>query len=336
MDSGIAKRSGQETASGKPPALRVGGIDYLNALPLTEYLSLDGTPAIDLRNLAPSALATGLREGDLDVALVPVVEYLERDDYLIIPDICVSSYGAVESIRLYFRRPLGELRRVGLDASSCTSALLTRLFLRTLWISQPEVLSIEPAAALRYLSSEEVGSRSAGAREPIAGPADLDALLLIGDTALHRDVPAGWRCIDLGNEWTRLTGLPFVYAFWVCRGDACPRGAAQAELVDRFRRARDVGLCHIDDIVRRYVESLRGDETRRPARGAARVEGTAGEEGGATWVAEVRWREYLSRAIQYDLGPAQLEGLEHFFALVGREGLHARAPRPLRFVGESL
>jgi chorismate dehydratase len=335
MDSGIVKRSGRNTASGNRPALRVGGIDYLNALPLTEYLSLEGAPAIELRNLVPSALAMGLRAGDLDVALVPVVEYLERDDYLIIPDICVSSYGAVESIRLYFRRPLADLRRVGLDSSSRTSALLTRLFLRTRWGSRPEVLAIEPAAALRYLASQEAANASAGTGEGLAEAGDLDAVLLIGDTALHRDVPAGWRCVDLGNEWTRLTGLPFVYAFWVCRGDECPRGAAQAELVDRFRRARDVGLSHIDDIVRRYVESARAGETLPAARGAARGNGSARDGGAAVWVEEVRWRQYLSRVIQYEFGPAQREGLEHFFSLLGREGLHPRAPRPLRFVGGS-
>ena len=54
-----------------------------------------------------------------------------------------------------------------------------------------------------------------------------------------------------------------------------------------------------------------------------------------SWTEEVRWREYLSRVIEYGLGPAQLEGLEHFFFLLGREGLHEGASRPLRFVGGS-
>ncbi len=338
MDSGIANMPGQKTAPGEPSTLRVGGIDYLNALPLTEYLTLEGSPAIDLQNLAPSALATGLRAGDLDVALVPVVEYLERDDYLIIPDICVASYGAVQSIRLYHRRPLTELRRVGLDSSSRTSALLARLFLRTRWRSDPEILTIEPWAALDYLASQEPSTGRAGGGEPIDGPDDLDAVLLIGDTALRQDVPAGWRFIDLGNEWTRLTGLPFVYAFWVCSGDTCRRGEASEGLVDRFREARDVGISHIDDIVRRYVQTGRGAgaDAASSNRGATRSvpRSAFGSEGAATWTEEVRWRDYLSRVIEYGLGPAQLEGLEQFFSLLGREGLHGGAPRPLRFVGE--
>ncbi len=342
MDSGIANRSGQKTAPGEASTLRVGGIDYLNALPLTEYLTPEGSPAIHLQNLVPSALAAGLRAGDLDVALVPVVEYLERDDYLIIPDICVASYGAVESIRFYYRRPLAELRRVGLDTSSRTSALLARLFLRTRWRSDPEILAIAPSAGLVYLASQEPSTGRAGGGEPIDGPDDLDAVLLIGDTALRQDVPAGWRFIDLGNEWTRITGLPFVYAFWVCSGDTCRRGNASAGLVDRFREARDVGVSHIDDIVRRYVQTGRGDGAVRSAASSgggsavqSDVRSAVRSGGAAAWTEEFRWREYLSRVIEYGLGPAQLEGLDHFFFLLGREGLHEGAPRPLRFVGES-
>lgn len=331
MDSGTLNRTHEKQIPSERSALRVGGIDYLNALPLTAYLSREGTPRIELRNLVPSALADGLRCGDLDVALVPVVEYLERDDYRIIPGICVSSYGAVESIRLYHRRPLEEVRRVGLDTSSRSSALLTRLFFRALWRGSPGISDIDPASARMYLALQDSGMERperAGDHPPDV-PGDLDAVLLIGDTALHRSAPRGWRITDLGNEWTRFTGLPFVYAFWVCREETCHRaarvvnaerrsgvggGARVTGLVERFREARDVGLGRIDDIVRDYVEG-------------------GGDRG---WREEARWRDYLARVIHYELGPAEIDGLKHFYSLLGREGLHERAPRPLEFVPEDV
>ncbi len=323
IESGIVDSFDDEKAAVARSALRVGGIDYLNALPLTAYLGLDGGVTrvshhplrIELRNLVPSALARGLRSGELDVALVPVVEYLESDDYRVIPDICISSYGPVESIRLYHQRPLAAVRRVGLDSCSRTSAMLTRLFFRTQWRGTPDFIDIQPDAAQAYLDAQNAGRTSPWPAE------DLDAVLLIGDAALDRGAPAGWRITDLGNEWTRLTGLPFVYAFWVWRGPAVPRG-----LVEYFQNARELGLSHIDEIVRRFV---------RARAGARDGPGAVPDTGFPQWNVECRWREYLSRVIQYDLGPLQIEGLSRFFSLLGGAGLHDRASRPLKFVDDS-
>lgn len=276
-------------------SLTVGGIDYLNALPLTAYLQLDGSPQLTLRNLPPSALADGLRSGELDIALVPVVEYLANPLYRVLPEMCISSYGAVESIRLYYRGELEAVRKVALDKSSRTSAMLTRLFFRLLWDGKPVFEDLDPQVAQAYLAS--VTGQSV---LPSGCTEDIDAVLLIGDAALCREAPAGWQQIDLGNEWTRWTGLPFVYAFWVWRGESpLPQG-----LVERFQTAKEVGLSRIDDIVRDW----------------AKPEGLEG----------FRCLAYLSRAIQYDLGSAQEEGVARFFELLDHANLHRDAPSRLR------
>lgn len=272
------------------PSLRVGGIDYLNALPLTRYLSQDGDPPLELSSHSPSVLASSLRSGALDVALAPVVEFLSREDYEAVPGICISSYGAVESIRLFHRRPLAESRCVVLDASSRSSALLARLLFRELWKGRPRFVSMGPSAAREFLSTGEP-------KPPADAGLDPDAVLLIGDSALElREVP-GWSVLDLGTEWTRWTGLPFVYAFWMCR-----RGVRSGVLEGRLREARDEGLSRLDDIVRDFGEAIEGFDA------AAR-------------------RLYLRQTIQYDFGELQQRGLQEFFSLLEKNGLTGSPPR---------
>jgi chorismate dehydratase len=278
----------------------VGGIDYLNASPLIRYLSLAGDPPLSISNHSPAALATLLRDGELDLALAPAVEYLARADYKAIPGICISSYGAVESIRLYHRKPLKEIQVAGIDTSSRSSALLLRLLFRDLWRGGPRFVPLEAAEAERWIE----GALYKAGGGP--GSADsLDAFLLIGDKALQCPRLPGWEVLDLGTEWTRWTGLPFVYAFWIWRGEAVP-----PRLVERLEQAKRVGLARIDDIVSRLNPNEAGS------------------------LSPSQCRDYLRRAIQYDFGPPQVEGLISFFSLLERNGLVSAAPRPLVFVSE--
>ena len=273
-------------------SVRVGGIDYLNAMPLTYYLerAAAGGPDIAVSNHSPSALADHLRAGRLDAALVPVVEYLARAAYRVFPGICISSYGEVRSIRLYHRRPLREAKLVAIDSSSRTSALLTKLLFAELWLGSPRYVETPPEVSRAIV---ETGNGTAPDDAP-------DAALLIGDAALAAKPGPGWDCSDLGTEWTRMTGLPFVYAFWVWRGGPCPAGLSAV-----FERARAMGTARIDDIVASVA--LPGDMDAAPA------------------------RDYLRRVIQYDLGQLQLEGLLLFFERLHAAGLgpEPRAPLPV-------
>jgi len=268
--------------------VRVGGIDYLNALPLIRYLREGGAPPLELSNHMPSVLAEKLRAGSLDVALVPVVEYLSRPEYRVVPGISISSYGEVRSIRFYHRRELRQLRHVGLDESSRTSAALTRVLFKDLWGGSPKLVHLPPRDALGALERD---GRWAGGE-------DLDGVLVIGDAALRARASPSWEWLDLGTVWTRWTGLPLVYAFWVWRGGPAPVG-----LTRRFVEAKREGLARIDDIVRERAERLGEDP--------------------------VAGRHYLYRTIQYDLDPAHIEGFTELVRRLEAHRILSGSPRTI-------
>jgi chorismate dehydratase len=210
--------------------LRVGAVNYLNSRPLVERLT-DFSPEIELTLDLPSRLADRMAAGELDVGLIPVVEYFRGDGYTFVPNIAIASRGPVLSVTLFSRVPWAEIRSVSLDEGSRTSAALTRILL-----------------AKRY------GVHPAFRQLPIDAPAEdvkTDAVLLIGDRAM-RACLSGFRfAYDLGAEWTEWTDLPMVYAVWAVRGGA-ELGAAEYG----FHRAKEYGLAHAGQIAQREAPAL--------------------------------------------------------------------------------
>lgn len=273
--------------------VKLGGIDYLNALPLLWGLG-EPSDRMSIGYHVPSRLAQMLDRSELDVALVPVVACAARPDYRVVPGIGISSYGGVRSIRLFHRTNLCNVKRVGLDTCSMTSSLLTRLLFREVWGAEPEYVSCEPGAMLGHLE---------GRREGID---ELDAVLLIGDAALGGGSFPGWLDLDLGTEWTRLTGFPFVYAFWACRQEVVEEAGFRKFLFERLSRAKEEGLSRIDEI----------------------LEGAALPEGFDT----AAGIHYLGHLINYDLGEDKLEALRLFFDRLHGAGLLERPVEPLKFL----
>ena len=182
--------------------VKVGAVSYLNTKPLIYPLLDDpqfpGSEAIELSLAVPSRLAAKLRDGALDVGLIPIIEYFRADSgYRIIRHISISSRGPVLSIQLLSRVPIPAIRRVALDTSSRSSRALVEIVLAEKYHLHPEFHSCSPT----------IDPQSA----------DADAVLLIGDAALRRLGTTDY-ALDLGAEWSSLTGLPFVYACWVARG----------------------------------------------------------------------------------------------------------------------
>src|SRR5690349_16475152 len=115
---------------GSNNTLRVGAVGYLNSKPLIERLT-DFAPNIRLSLDLPSRLADQLARGELDVGLIPVVEFFRGEGYTFIPNIAVASRGAVLSVTLFSRLPWPEIRSVSLDEGSRSSAALTKILLQT-------------------------------------------------------------------------------------------------------------------------------------------------------------------------------------------------------------
>jgi chorismate dehydratase len=213
--------------------MRIGAVNYLNSKPLVyglEELAPDARITYDL----PSRLADSLAAGRLDVALIPSVEFFRTSGHRIVSNACVACRGPVLSVKLYFRVPPNDVRRVALDEGSRTSAALTHILL-----------------------AEMCGVRPTWEPLPIGcGPetTHADAVLLIGDRAIEigevgtrGGVDGGssgccevW---DLGQKWYEWTGLPFVFAMWIARADA-----ETAEVEGVLGAARDRGLRHLTEI----------------------------------------------------------------------------------------
>ena len=248
---------------------RLGAVGYLNARPLVHGLDRR-TDLFDLRFDVPSRCATLLHEGAIDLGMIPSIEYLRGPEaYRIVPDLGIISDGEVASVALFSRVPLAQVRRIGLDTSSRTSAGLTRVLCREAWGIDPVFESLPPDAAARVEGN--------------------DAALLIGDPALFLDhEAAGLTKIDLGAEWRRLTGLPFVWAFWAGRA-----GAVDAAGVAALQEARDQGISHSDAIADEYCGLERSGLCRR----------------------------YLRDNIKYRLGDRETQGLHRYYDLAATHGV---------------
>ncbi|MGL6097265.1 MAG: menaquinone biosynthetic enzyme MqnA/MqnD family protein [Fimbriiglobus sp.] len=210
--------------------IRVGAVNYLNTKPLVEGLTAFA-PRIDLTFDLPSRLADRLAAGELDVGLIPVVEFFRAGTYSVIPGISIASHGPVLSVTLFSRVPWDQIRTVALDVGSRTSAALTQILLRKRHGITPQV---EPL--------------------PLDVPADdltTDAVLLIGDRAMRACLPGFAFAYDLGHEWAEWTGLPFVYAVWAVR-DGVDLGETEAT----FGEAKRLGLSRAGQIAAREAPKL--------------------------------------------------------------------------------
>lgn len=191
---------------------RIGSVPYLNAHPLIAGIEPLVTCA------PPSELAARLHRGELDVALVPVYEAFEHPGYLAVDGVGIASDGDVFSVVLAMRGEMDSVSRVRLDPHSRTSSSLTRV-----------LLSRRFGRACEYTADSGSGI-----------PGEQEAVLRIGDPAIHLRMHAspGTRFVDLGGEWKRWTGLPFVFALWLVRpgfGKAAQAAEALRSVATRGR-----------------------------------------------------------------------------------------------------
>ena len=244
-------------------AIRAGVVGYLNAAPLVH--GLDARPDLfSLQFDVPSRCAALLHDRSVDLALLPSIEYLRRPDYRIVPDIAVASHGPVASVALFTTRPTTAIRSIAIDSSSRTAVALLRILCAQWFDIEPKFVTMHPdlQAMLKR----------------------CDAALMIGDIALftEHETVVDLDKIDLGEEWTAMTGLPFVWAFWAGRG-----AAIGTEHVAALRTARDAGAAAADEIA-------------------------AAHQAGDAEQAEVA-REYLRNNVQFALTEEGCAGVKRFF-----------------------
>lgn len=261
--------------------MRLGRIGYINCYPI--YDAIDrGTVRVpaELVTGTPAELNDLLVAGELDVSVISAVEYARHArDLVLLPDIAISSDGPVRSVMLYSRVPTGGLdgRTVLVSAASRTSVALLELLCRHVWKVQPrfaqaraEASDLESLAHLPH-----------------------DAVLVIGDPALLLGARGAYpHASDLGEEWKRWTGLPFVFAVWAARRSADAAGVRRCHRA--LLEARAWGLAHLDDLVGRATA--------------------------ATGVSAETCREYLA-GLDYAFSYKHLAGLSDFFRRLAQDGM---------------
>jgi len=276
--------------------VRIGAVSYLNTLPLIE--GLEKVEGVALERAAPSRLIEMLLADRLDVALAPVIESQRTEGGLaLLPVGVIGSDGPTLTVRLYSAGPIEKIERVDADTDSRTSIVLMRALLRARHGIDPAVVDFD---------ARERISSGAGAPTPNEWP---EAMLLIGDKVVTSSPPAVRypHQMDLGEAWKEQTGLPFVYAVWMCRPDRVddPLVRRAASVLDRQRRHNRTRL---DWIVTHRAPEL-------------------------GWPTDLA-RDYLGRMLRYEVDERARESVERFFDLAREMGLLERRA-PTRWAGEA-
>jgi chorismate dehydratase len=249
--------------------IRIGAVNYLNTKPLVYQLDQLAPQAQIVYDL-PSRLADGLADGHFDVALVPSIELLTNPDYSVVSDACIGCRGPVLSVKLFMRVPPEEIQSLALDEGSRTSIALALILLERVCGVRPELQSLPIGAGLEDTTA--------------------DALLLIGDRAMHSPSGRFHTVWDLGDQWCRWTGLPFVFAMWTSRDDR-----ELGDLQTALAQARDAGVAHLQEIAR--------------------------AEAGPLGLTEPQCYNYLHNNLNFHFGPGERRGMELFFEHASALGL---------------
>jgi len=213
--------------------LRISLVKYLNSAPLG-WAFLHG-PFRDHFEVIPSfpaVCADQLSKGEVDIGLIPSIEYQRIPNLRIVPDVSISSLGAVRSLLLIKHKVTPTINSVALDATSRTSVALIKILLEVKMGLRPSYLPQAP--------------------DPVAMLERCDAALLIGDAALKVQL-ADYDTLDLTQTWVEWQQKPFVCALWACRTEALLPG----DMSSIFQEAKDWGLKRRDEIASVFSRSLK-------------------------------------------------------------------------------
>jgi chorismate dehydratase len=223
------------------PKLRISVVQYLNTSPLVWGFT-QGLLAgkYDLSFTVPSQCAEQLRAGDVDIAIIPAIEYQRIDDLVILPDLAIASKRRVRSLLLISKVPIAETKSIALDRSSRSTQALTKILCARHWQIAPQFQEMPPDLATMLAAH--------------------DAALLIGDPALRVSVASGGTTIcpastlgianadqlyvyDIVEQWRAMTGLSAVLAVWAARP-----AVATPEVVADFHASRAFGLLNLPEL----------------------------------------------------------------------------------------
>lgn len=262
---------------------RIGAVSYLNTLPLIE--GLGKLRDVELTLTAPSRLIDLLLGRKVEVALASIIDYQRSPEPLeLVPASIIGCDGPTMTVRIFSRIPIEKIRTLHADVDSHTSVALASIVLAEWTGSRPQLVDFDVDA-----HRADRDGRVADANWP-------ESVLIIGDKVITDSPPAALypHQLDLGEAWKTITGLPFVYACWMCREGAIEQGRLRtiARVLDRQRRHN---ATRMDWIIAH----------RAPLRG---------------WPIDVA-SEYLGGLLRYELTPQHRRAVEVFFDRAAALGL---------------
>lgn len=181
--------------------IKFGQISFINALPIVLPV-MSGAVNCEFRTQlgSPAELNLKLKKGELELGAMSSYFFLEQGNFEIFPEISISGNGQVGSVLLFCKGSPSDLHQKIVDVpdSSASSIKLLQVLLK-------EEFDAEPILRTTDLKDPELP--------------DSEAVLLIGDKALHHDQELSSRHsrFDLAEWWFRLFGLPFVFGVWAAR-----------------------------------------------------------------------------------------------------------------------
>jgi len=178
-------------------SLKISAVSYLNTIPFVYGILKSGhleNFRLDLD--VPSVCAEKLKNGEVDVALVPVGAIPDFNDHFIVSEYCIGAVGTVKTVLLLSQKPLEQIDNIYLDFDSRTSVQLVKILAKHFWKINPQWNNMNPG------QSEH--------------PTQLESLVAIGDKTF--ELTKQYKFVyDLAGEWVQFTGLPFVFAVWLSK-----------------------------------------------------------------------------------------------------------------------
>jgi chorismate dehydratase len=282
--------------------IRIGYVRYLNTLPLVE--GLESWREVELVPAVPAALAGMLRgeaaaSGDggraqIDLGLCSIIDVSRPGAELtLVPAGMIGCDGETMTVRVFSKVPMGQVRTLHVDAESHTSVVLARVLLARRFGVRPAVEEIDVHRVFGGAGGAGGAGGTGAAGSQGSGP---ETVLMIGDKVVtDRPDPRVYAHeIDLGEEWHAWTGLPFVYAMWMCRRTDADKPSLRlaAALLERQRRRN---ASRLDWLVARH----------------------ATERG---WPLD-RAKDYVGRSLRYEVGPREREAVGRFLREAAELGL---------------
>ncbi len=210
--------------------LKISAVSYLNTFPFVYGLKESGfLKNFSLELDVPSICAEKLKNGQVDIALIPVGALREIIKFHYISDYCIGAVGEVRTVLLLSKVPIEKISHIFLDFDSRTSVELVKVLAKKRWQINPRWENLKPGQ--------------------FANMQEFESLVAIGDKTfeLRPNFPFVY---DLAEEWIKFTGLPFVFAAWVSRVKL-PK-----EVLLQFTRALKFGISHKSECLEFFRDKL--------------------------------------------------------------------------------